>query len=284
LGSYQLHAVADIHRFDYMMSTLRTHLGLFYVGGALWGQRSANCTLGQKTCGIMLKSTWEVEWAALAETVRPLLANGTIFGFNLGDELVWNCLHPAELEAAANAIRTSFPRGSAIIWYNEATHPVATRGQWLADGCPRNGGDFMIPADLDWFSVDLYHMDGLVVGWVDANVKQFYNDYIFPNLTNSQSALLVPGSYGSNLNKKCDKDCYDRMCAHDAVDFYSWAVSDRRIVAMTPWNWGGCGGPCEVPMDEIGTQDMPLAAAAWQKVGIAIQQNTTLDGIAHTKL
>jgi hypothetical protein len=63
------------------------------------------------------------------------------------------------------------------------------------------------------------------------------------------------------------------MCAHDAVDFYSWAVSDPRVVAMTPWNWGGCGGPCKAPMDEIGTQDMPLTAAAWQKIGVAIQQN-----------
>ena len=251
--------------------------GLLYVGGSFWGKRVTNCTLGQSSCGIRLKPTWEAEWAALADVAKPLLANNSIFGFNLGDELVWNCLRPSELETAVNAIRASFPRGSAIIYYNEATHPVSTRGQWLADGCPRNGGDFTIPTALDWFSVDLYHQpdkDGTVEGWVDANVKKFYDDFIFPNLTRTQSAFLVPGSYGSSLNKLCDKDCYDKMCAHDAVDFYTWASNDHRIAGVMVWNWGGCGGPCDGPKDEIGTQDMPLARAAWQKIGLAIQNQT----------
>ena len=245
--------------------------GLLYVGGALWGKRVVNCTLGKATCGIRLKPTWHADWTALAEVARPLLANGSIIGFNLGDELCWNCLRPDELETAANAIRASFPRGSAILWYNEATKPVSSRGQWLADGCPRGGGTYRIPAALDWFSVDLYHMDGLVKGWVEANVKQFYEAYIFPNLTAAQRGFLVPGSFGSTLNKLCNKDCYDRMCAHDAVDFYHWAANDSRIVGLAPWNWGGCGGPCDAPKDEIGTQDMPLARAAWRKIGLAIQ-------------
>ena len=55
--------------------------GLLYVGAALWG-KAAN------GAGITLKPTWKAEWAVLAATARPLLANGSIFGFNLGDELV----------------------------------------------------------------------------------------------------------------------------------------------------------------------------------------------------
>ena len=51
--------------------------------------------------------------------------------FNFGDELVWNCLPPADLETAANAVRADFPRGSAILWYNEAGGPLAHP--------PRNG-------------------------------------------------------------------------------------------------------------------------------------------------
>ena len=47
------------------------------------------------------------------------------------------------------------------------------------------------------------------------------------------------------------------------------------LIAIAPWNWGGCGGPCVPPMDEIGTQEMPLARAAWQKIGLATQKNTT---------
>lgn len=221
--------------------------GLLYVGGALWDKRVVNCTLGKQSCGIKLKPTWQAEWAALAAIARPLLANNSILGFNLGDELIWNCLRPAELEMAANAIRASFPRGTAIIWYNEATHPVSTRGRWLADGCPRNGGVFTIPAVLDWFSVDLYHMDGLTEGWVEANVKKFYEQHIFPNLSSTQSGFLVPGSYGSSLNKECNKACYDKMCAHDAADFYAWAMSDHRIAAIMVSNFSAlrlCVHPC----------------------------------------
>ena len=45
-------------------------------------------------------------------------------GFNLGDELVWNCLAPANLTIVADAVRQRFPRGQAIVWYNEATPPL----------------------------------------------------------------------------------------------------------------------------------------------------------------
>jgi hypothetical protein len=38
--------------------------GLLYVGGSFWGKRVTNCTLGQSSCGIRLKPTWEAEWAA----------------------------------------------------------------------------------------------------------------------------------------------------------------------------------------------------------------------------
>jgi hypothetical protein len=69
-------------------------------------------------------------------------------------------------------------------------------------------------------------MDGTVSGWVDANVKSFYETYIFPNITAEQQVrscgnarvrssglfscadldrcvlqvMLVPGSFGSNVN------------------------------------------------------------------------------------
>ena len=38
----------------------------------------------------------------------------------------------------------------------------------------------------------------------------------------------------------CDKACYDRMCAHDAANFYAWAKEDKRVAVLAPWNWGGC--------------------------------------------
>jgi hypothetical protein len=37
-------------------------------------------------------------------------------------------------------------------------------------------------------------MDGPVKGWVQANVKPWYERNIYPNLTSSQKALVVPGT------------------------------------------------------------------------------------------
>ena len=130
-------------------------------------------------------------------------------------------------------------------------------------------------------TVDIYHMDGYESGWVDAHVKSYYEKYIFPNISSMQKAILVPGSFGSDVNHfpngsyVCNKSCYDDMCARDADDFYAWASTDARVAGVLTWNYGGCAAcngshwtpPHTCCMDEIGTKDMPKALAAWEAVG-----------------
>ena len=95
-----------------------------------------------------------------------------------------------------------------------------------------------------------------------------------PNLTR-RSLCTANGTY------ICDNACYDKMCAQDATDFYSWAKSDARVVAISPWNWLGCSGcngsrwtpPKTCCMDEIGARDQPLTRAAWFKIGAEIKKN-----------
>jgi hypothetical protein len=66
-------------------------------------------------------------------------------------------------------------------------------------------------------------MDGYVEGWVDAHVRKIYTTQIYPNLTADQKVMLVPGSFGSNVNHYpngtfiCDNSCYDKMCAVSVV-------------------------------------------------------------------
>lgn len=215
---------------------------------------------------IILAPNYEAQWAALAAAARPFLLNGTIMGFNLGDELVWNCLAPANLTIAANLVRSSFPRGSAIIWYNEATPPLASD----VDSCGNSHLGYSIPEALDWFSTDIYHMNGAVSGWVQNNVKTFYEAHIYPRLTPSQLVTVVPGSFGSNVNSACDAACYDRMCAADAADFAAWASTDPLIIGIQPWNWGGCPACAACCKDELGTKVQPLATAAWAGIGAKI--------------
>ncbi len=203
---------------------------------------------------MILRPDWQAQWGALAAAAAPFLANGTLLGFNLGDELVWNCLAPANLTVVVDAVRATFPRAAAaagtgaIIWYNEAA--VFPRSSWATnvDSCGNSISDFSIQAltGLDWFSVDIYHMDGPVEGWVEAYVLPWYEENIFPNLTLPlQSAFLVPGSFASDVNHYpngtyvCDRDCYGAMIALDAVDYFTWALNDTRVATIMPWNWAG---------------------------------------------
>jgi hypothetical protein len=66
---------------------------------------------------LVLQPNYAADWEAMAAVAAPYLANGTILGFNLGDELVWNCLAPTNLTIVADTVRASFPRGQAVIWY-----------------------------------------------------------------------------------------------------------------------------------------------------------------------
>ena len=132
-------------------------------------------------------------------------------------------------------MRTSFPRGAALIWYNEAAILAHSP---IRDSCGNPHRDYAIPPELDWFSVDIYHMNGAVAGWVNNSVRAYYERWIYPNLTAGQRVMLVPGSFGSDVNHYpngtvvCDRACYDAMVSADAADFYHWAVTDERVAAV----------------------------------------------------
>jgi hypothetical protein len=57
------------------------------------------------------------------------------------------------------------------------------------------------------FSTDIYHMDGLVPGWVAANVQSFYETLIYPNLTAQQQAS------GQDVLRVRAQPCYG-SCHH----------------------------------------------------------------------
>jgi hypothetical protein len=84
-------------------------------------------------------------------------------------------------------------------------------------------------------------MDGYVEGWVDAHVRKIYTTQVYPNLTADQKVMLVPGSFGSNVNHYpngtfiCDNSCYDKMCAVGVVPLST---------CLPIWSWKPpCGAP-----------------------------------------
>jgi hypothetical protein len=143
----------------------------------------------------------------------------------------------------------------------------------------------------------MYHFDGPVEGWVAANVKKFYDLWIFPLLdTETQQIVLVPGSFGSDVNHfplppqgngsyVCDRACYETMNVLDAEDYYEWALADDRVAAVFPWNWGGCptcNGSKWTPehtccMDEYGTRDLPTLRSTWLDLGRKLSQKVDAD-------
>eukprot|EP00658_Telonema_sp_P-2_P080002 TRINITY_DN7880_c0_g1_i3.p1 TRINITY_DN7880_c0_g1~~TRINITY_DN7880_c0_g1_i3.p1 ORF type:complete len:300 (-),score=65.43 TRINITY_DN7880_c0_g1_i3:370-1269(-) len=233
--------------------------------------------------GNKLRKDYQDRLAAAVPEVKALLENGTIIGIFMGDELIWNCMSDEDLHQGVDAVRAAFPReNGTIIWQNEA----AMRPPTYTDHCGRPHLSYKIPEGLDWYSVDIYHMDGASNGWVNNQVEGYYNKFIFPNLTANQRVAVVPGFFGSDVNHfpngtyVCNRTCYDAMCALDAGGFWSWAQRDERVAAIFPWNWNGCptcnGSHWTPPhtccMDEIGGRDMQRARAAWTQIGKSISR------------
>lgn len=66
------------------------------------------------------------------------------------------------MHEVSDLIRQSFPDRSVLIWYNEAAPPIST-------GKDRFGivHQYTIPQSLNYISVDIYHMNGREIFFVD---------------------------------------------------------------------------------------------------------------------
>lgn len=211
---------------------------------------------------LTLRPNYMEEWMNKLPLITELFyVNKSVFGFILGDEIMWNGISPEQVTIAARTIRGNF--STAIIYRNAATTPVET-GRYC---CTKYFNHTQISPYLDWFSIDMYHFNGPNQSFVDS-VKAFYNQYVFPkmNLT-YQYGLTVPGSFSSVQNSECDHSCYDQMCSLDAETFYNWGMNDERIIGLDPWHWGYCPNCVGRYDDEIGTQNTTLTKQAWQKYG-----------------
>eukprot|EP01051_Picozoa_sp_SAG22_P008452 SAG22_NODE_643_length_8222_cov_5.448972_5_plen_373_part_00 len=228
---------------------------LFFNGSAGLGTKSCPSTPGG-----CIYPDWRRRWAGLLPTLRPLVANGSLVGFNLGDELICHTLAYSNISAVAAAIRADFP--SAIIWWNECGHTVADAGEGEWEG------HTMIPAAASWLSIDYpyarkrpllpYPPPGTSPPWdmhnvtlaPVAEVRAYLEHYVYPRLTPHQQVMLLPPAFGS----RCFQDvhpapattCPSLACADDRAaglvkDYLAWTVEDPKIAAIAPTFFrGGC--------------------------------------------
>lgn len=92
---------------------------------SLWTRTAPACRAGclnnathcpSPLCVMALRHDWKTVWATIANQAAPLLQNGSLLGFWLGDELYHQGVLPSELANVADAVRARFP--TAITWVN----------------------------------------------------------------------------------------------------------------------------------------------------------------------
>jgi len=206
---------------------------------------------------------WESAWST---TIQNLAENYGCIGVFIGDELLLGGLTVESLTIAADTVRATWP--NAIIYWNEAWKVIVTGVNNFGEAVNLKA----MPTAFDWISMDYYKLDSRA--WSVPPV--YYREYMYPRMSANQSALVVPGSYGSNMNRKFSFQQYEDLMFENAWEYYQWALTDPRIIGINPWYYGPPG--CGLPGYEVSTYEMAPVLAMWQKIGRAIvtQQPLTI--------
>jgi hypothetical protein len=193
-----------------------------------------------------------------------MVANGTIGGFMLGDELIWQGCTVDALTTLAEAVRADFPM--APTYYNENV-PVVLHGVNSAG----HAVNFTVPPALTWFSFDYYHYDGAHDGKHVSTVREVYEQHVYPKLLPHQRVLLCPGAFALPPGMPvpggfaCNLSCFDVMRASDAAFYFDWARADKQIVGLAAWEWNDSG-------DRRGAMNLPQTRLAWETIGRQIMK------------
>jgi len=223
---------------------------------------------------------YAARWAALAPEVAPLLSNGSLLGFFLGDELLWNGMPFAELQEYAAAVRATFAAGSAVIYTNAAwptllpTMPGQPQALGTLGAVPDANLWQHVPTELDWFSVDVYPNQNSISGALNT-----LHSWVEPKLQPHHRLVLVPPFYGDGPSvspERVELDCDDSDCdaamlrwANMAVRWAGGGASfSRRIVAITPYHWSSLNNGSG--SRDLGGKHLPRARAAWEQLGRAV--------------
>ena len=215
--------------------------------------------------GLILQPSWKNIIKKNIPLFNTLFEKNAISGFFMGDELMWNGLSYKNLTAASNFLRKLYP--DTFIWENEAVYALrcnVTYGRCFDKNNKTIHITNGIPPALSAISTDMYHM--IPYNNYVNYVKEFYKEWIYPKLHRGQKVFTVPGAFGSNYNSACDYNCYDTMCAIDAVQYYNWALEDSLVIGINPWNWFNCSA-CTKYKDEIGTLYMDVTKKIWKNIG-----------------
>ena len=169
--------------------------GLFKT--QLYLVRTGNFSGPVEARGHRLFPDWRQRWSALAHKLAPWVANGTIRGFHIGDELCWGGLPYTEMVGMAAAIaETQWPgllppmdghaNLSPIVYANEGAGTLVRDRNCFNLSI----GYTSVPAGLTWISFDFYNPPA---SWV----RGLYEQHLYPKMLPHQRGAQ-PSSFASS--------------------------------------------------------------------------------------
>jgi hypothetical protein len=224
--------------------------------------------------GKRLFPDFEKRWALLVDELEPWVANSTVRGFHIGDELCWGGLPFADLDRMATMVAATVwaspPAEPLIIYCNEAAGPIVHD----IDAFGVKVNYTHVPRGIDWVSFDFYNPPA-------AYVRKWYEQNLYPKMSSHQRALLVPDA-STSAHLRPNKTMPDPgWTVDDMVDraweYFEWAATDQsgKLIGLNPWHWR------TVPFTgnnywELGIESIPPLQEAYSAIGKAILKNNQL--------
>jgi len=220
---------ATIQQYGGPASRFLYPVGKFFCSGF---QQNGLCTL---------LPNFQALWNAAVPQMHSLLQSQKILGFCLGDERVCGGKRGPDaynnVVTMANAVRASFPQGTAIIYANEC-------GSLYGSGKK-------VPDAIDWISIDHYRKNSKP-GFIEELKKDYYDKVVFPMMASHQKVGIIPqAGHPTESEKICDDKCTAAVELQDAKDAVSWAKSDSRVTMIAPYAWRR-DGKIAVGLDQLG--------------------------------
>lgn len=228
-----------------------------------------------------LADGWQAKlqkWAS--EVVTPRLANGSVVGVFLGDEI---CCHNSSCWHGQLYPMSAYLRqllGAKAILYTNECQDSLTGGNYTSHGHKVGPPLDRVAPALDILSVDLYagYTPGSN-GVEEVNQdRAFFDAQVFPRLWPHQSAFAVPGVFAcSNLSLislvESQRHVVDKL-----QGYWEWAKAEPRLVGLYPWHYTNrssaqASSRCDM---RLGAVAMPRVLAKLEEMASWINRSTSI--------
>lgn len=212
-----------------------------------------------------LFANWESAVDEFCNQLTPLIANGTVVGVFLGDEIVCSGVPLENLTSVADRLRKNLGPNVAL-YTNECA---------ILSGWP------MVPKSLDYISVDFYDEHNTNGSAEVEKNRAYYHETIYPRLHPHQGVMFVPGIFASDPahckegNVSCPLDQQAEQIVAKLDGFFAWAKSDTNVVGFNPWHFSNRSTPqLKGWWDQrLGAISMPSVVSKLREIGSWIRSH-----------